>query len=250
MFKTTNNKGVLTVRLDRGRANPINFEMVDGLIELFTASAADDSVKGIILTGQKGFFSVGLDIIELYAYDRARIKAFWMRFTNMVETLASFPKPFVTAISGHSPAGGCILAICSDYRVMAEGNYRIGLNEVPLGIVLPDYGFQLYSYWIGKRQAYHYLMVGHLLTTDEGLACGLLDEVVPHEQLMEQAEKKMDHYLKFNQTGWQQSKINIRKDILDSFDFDLETDIERRMVQWWAPETREIMKALIEKLSN
>lgn len=250
MFNKSNREGVLTVQLSRGRANPINFDMVDGLIQLFSEAATDDSVKGIILTGQPGFFSVGLDIIELYGYDQDRIKAFWKRFTTMVQTLASFPKPFVTAISGHSPAGGCILAICSDYRIMAEGKYRIGLNEVPLGIVLPDYGFQLYSYWIGKRQAYHYLMVGHLMTTAEGLACGLLDEVVPADQVIVQAEKKMAAYLKLNQRGWQQSKINIRKDILDSFDFDLDADIDRRMTQWWAPETRAIMKAMVEKLSN
>jgi len=250
MFKKSNNNGVLTVELDRGRSNPINFDMVDGLIELFTTAKTDTSIKGIILTGQPKFFSVGLDIIELYGYDRDKMKAFWKRFTEMVKTLASFPKPFVTAISGHSPAGGCILAICSDYRIMVEGKYRIGLNEVPLGIVLPDYVFQLYSYWMGKRQAYHYLMVGHLLSTEEGLTCGLLDEVVPAEQLMERAELKMQDYLKHNQNGWQQSKINIRKDILDAFNFDLEADIQRRMKQWWAPETRAIMGAMVEKLSK
>jgi len=250
MLNKTNNNGVLTVQLDRGRANPINFDLVEALIQLFTEAKSDDTVKGIILTGKPGFFSVGLDIIELFDYDRDKIKAFWKRFTEMVQTLASFPKPYITAISGHSPAGGCILAICSDYRVMAEGKYRIGLNEVPLGIVLPNYGFQLYSYWIGKRQAYHYLMVGHLLTIEEAVACGLLDEVVPFEQLMERAEHKMADYLKHNQSGWQQSKVNIRKDILDAFNFDLDADIEHRMEQWWAPETRAIMKTMIDRLKS
>ncbi|MBK7640026.1 MAG: enoyl-CoA hydratase/isomerase family protein [Bacteroidetes bacterium] len=70
-------------------------------------------------------------------------------FSKFLITISKFPKPLVAAITGHSPAGGCIIGICCDYRVMAKGNYKIGLNEIPVGIIVPKGIMALYSRCIG-----------------------------------------------------------------------------------------------------
>jgi 3,2-trans-enoyl-CoA isomerase len=113
------------ITLDRGRSNPINTEMITELISSVKDIEANDNIAGLIITGKEGFFSAGIDLMEVYNYNEEQSKDFWTSFMLMQTVLINFKKPFVTAITGHSPAGGCIIALCSDYRVMAAGQYLI-----------------------------------------------------------------------------------------------------------------------------
>ncbi len=142
-FKLSVRDKIAYLTLDRGSSNAINAEMVHELTDMLQNLEKDDQVGGLILTGKEGFFSAGLDLIELYNYNEAEIKQFWNDFLAMVSVFVGFKKPMISAISGHSPAGGCVMAICSDYRIMAEGKYIIGLNEVPVGIIVPDSIFHI-----------------------------------------------------------------------------------------------------------
>src|SRR5690606_19488980 len=112
--------------------------LVDELIQVLEEAEADPAVEGLILSGKQGFFSSGLDLISLFEYNEEQMQVFWDRFMILIAKFVAFPKPSVAAITGHSPAGGCVLALCCDYRVMAEGEYIIGLNEVPVGIIVPE----------------------------------------------------------------------------------------------------------------
>jgi 3,2-trans-enoyl-CoA isomerase len=169
---------IAVLSLDRGRSNAINSEMVSELHQMIRNIENDDSIAGLIITGKEGFFSAGLDLIELYNYDEDQIREFWVEFLSLVTSMVSFKKPMIAAISGHSPAGGCVLAICCDYRVMAEGKFIIGLNEVPVGIIVPESIFHLYAFWLGNAPAYRALLEGKLMNTQEALSAGLVDEVV------------------------------------------------------------------------
>src|ERR1700761_8137950 len=166
------NNRLAVITLDRGRSNPINHQMVKDLIACINELDADNNVGGAVITGKTGFFSSGIDLIEAYDYDEAQIKQFWIDFLALPAALALFKKPLVAAINGHSPAGGCIIALCCDYRVMVEGPFIIGLNEIPVGIIVPNSIFALYSFWLGKRKAYQYLLEGKLLNTAEALDAG------------------------------------------------------------------------------
>src|SRR5690606_3428918 len=141
--------------------------------------------------GKENFFSAGLDLITLFDYNVDQIREFWNLFLEATSLLASFPKPIAAAISGHSPAGGCVFALCCDYRIMAEGNFVIGLNEIPVGLIVPESIFQLYAFWIGRRNAYQNLLEGKLLTPNEAKAQGLVDDVVPANMLFNTATKKI-----------------------------------------------------------
>src|ERR1700759_3857259 len=118
-YQITVNDRLAVVSLDRGRSNPINHQMIKELTACIQDLEADDEIGGVILTGKPGFFSSGADLIEVFEYNEEQIRAFWIDFLGMQNALASFKKPLVAAISGHSPAGGCIIAICCDYRLMA-----------------------------------------------------------------------------------------------------------------------------------
>src|SRR5690606_31874008 len=166
------------IGLDRGKSNAINLEMLGELNTLLKNIENDDAISGIILHGKDRFFSSGLDLIELYDYNEAQIREFWTLFLEFVSNFVAFKKPSVAAISGHSPAGGCVLALCCDYRIMVEGDFIIGLNEVPVGIIVPESIFHLYSFWIGQAKAYQYLLEGKLMNPQQALECGLVNEVV------------------------------------------------------------------------
>lgn len=243
-----NKLAVLT--LNRGRSNPINAEMVAELISTIKEMEADDAVEGLIITGKEGFFSAGIDLIEIYNYDEQQSKDFWTGFLLMQATLAAFKKPIVAAITGHAPAGGCIIALCSDYRVMANGNYRIGLNEIPVGIIVPEAVFHLYAFWLGKRKAYQYLLEGKLLNPDEALRDGLVDEVVEPASVFIVAEKKIRLYMKMNTVTWQQSKLNLRKELINQMQVDHSETLNKMLAQWWLPETRLSLQKVIDQLTK
>ena len=244
----TDKLAVLT--LDRGRSNPINLEMITELTLAIKSLEENDDVAGVILTGKENFFSSGVDLIEVYDYDEQKIKQFWVDLLKLQATLFGFKKPLVAAISGHSPAGGCVLAFCCDYRVMAQGKFIIGLNEVPVGIIVPNTICANYAFWIGERKAYQYLLEGKLLSVDEALRDGLVDEIAEPENVLAAAESKVRAYMKFNPSTWRQSKLNLRSELIAKLTADQTANMEVMLKQWWSPETRQTLAAIIYNLKN
>lgn len=249
-FQVTVNERLAVITLDRGRSNPINHIMVKELRDCIHTLETDDSIGGLILTGKEGFFTSGVDLIEVYDYDQEQIKQFWVDFLRLQAELVAFNKPLVAAISGHSPAGGCLFAICCDYRVLVEGAYIIGLNEIPVGIIVPDFVFDLYAFWIGRHKAYQHLLEGKLFTVNEALNIGLVDEVCRPEDLSAIAEKKIRIYMQYNPVTWSQSKLNLRKELIEKLNADQTNNLNYLLEQWWAPAARQNLQLIIQNLRS
>ncbi|MGF1922608.1 MAG: enoyl-CoA hydratase/isomerase family protein [Bacteroidia bacterium] len=238
------------ITLNRPKSNSLNREMVTELADMLNNIENDSNIGGVMITGKENFFSAGLDLIELYGYNEEEARNFWHIFLNFIARITQFRKPIVSAINGHSPAGGCVIALACDARVMAEGKYIIGLNEVPVGIIVPNSIFNLYSFWLGKANATRSLLEGKLFNPDEALAVGLVDEVVKQESILTAAERKVRKYMAFESNTWSQSKLNIRKDLIACTSADQTADLEIMLKQWWAPSTRAILKTIIDNLQR
>lgn len=238
------------LQLNRGKSSPINHDLVRELRSEIKSVLNDGSIKGLIITGNKDFFSVGLDLPELYGYNEEAFAAFWSDFMGLISDMVAFDKPLIAAVTGHAPAGGCILAIGCDYRVMAEGSYKIGLNEIPVGLIVPRSIFDIYSFWIGNRLAYQYLMEGKLYSPQHALAVGLVDEVVDGNAVLAAAETKMRQYLQFNENGWRVTKRQLRQDLLRSVSSIPEADMKVFQAQWWSPEVRAMLEQFAENLKK
>lgn len=238
------------ITLNRGKSNSLNREMVTELHDMLHNIEVDANIGGVLITGKENFFSAGLDLIELYEYNEDEAKSFWHLFLGFVAKVTAFSKPMVAAINGHSPAGGCVMALACDARVMAEGKYIIGLNEVPVGIIVPNAIFNLYSFWLGKANATRSLLEGKLFRPEEALAIGLIDELVKPESILTAAERKVRKYMGFESNTWSQSKLNIRKDLIASTSSDQSADLELMLKQWWSPATRTILKTIIDGLQK
>lgn len=238
------------ITLNRGKSNALNREMIKELNDILTHIDEDDAIGGVLITGRESFFSAGLDLIELYDYNEEEVLSFWKLFLTFTANLAAFKKPMVAAINGHSPAGGCVIALACDARVMAEGKFIIGLNEVPVGIIVPKSIFELYAFWIGQANAARSLLEGKLFSPEEALQAGLVDELVKPESILTAAERKVRKYMAFEANTWQQSKKNIRQELTRSLAADQSAALEVMLKQWWSPATRSILKTIIDNLQK
>ncbi len=247
-IKTTVESRVSHIYLDRGKSNALHQQMLEELGASVADAENDPAVEGLILHGKEGFFSAGLDLVTLYEYDEAEVRRFWHTFMDVVRALVAFDKPAVAAISGHSPAAGCVLASCCDSRVMAEGDFIIGLNEVPVGLIVPESIFQLYGFWLGPARAYRYLLEGKLFKPQEALEVGLVDEVVDARRIRSAAEQQLRKFTQYERHTWRQSKRNMRRAVVAAFDVDQDETIETMLKQWWSPATRAIVKTIIDNL--
>lgn len=248
-LKTHIDEHVLHVILHRGKSNAMHLEMIQEIQDVFANAEKDPAIEGVVITGHEGFFTSGLDLITLYGYDERQMEVFWDAFIDLLYTVTAFPKPYVAAISGHSPAGGCVLAIAADARVMAEGEYIIGLNEVPVGIIVPHGIFDLYSFWIGEAQAYRFLLEGKLLSPQEALQVGLVDEVVALDKIQRSAVRHIKKYTQLEKNAWQRTKLNLRTRVLQSMQANKEQTIVEMLTQWWKPSTRAVLKTIIDNLT-
>lgn len=238
------------IQMDREKANPMNHEFVAGLRIALKNLLEDDSIYGVIINGKENFFSAGLDIPELYTYDEQQFEKFWRNFMDLICDLLAFDKPLIASINGHSPAGGCILAIGCDYRVMAEGNFKIGLNEIPVGIVVPRGIFDVYSFWIGRKLAYQYIMEGKLYSPQHAKEIGLVDEVVAPDKVLEIAENKLKQYLQFDAMSWRITKRQLKRDVLKSMTSISDYEMSIFLKQWWSPSVRNALTQFVEKLKK
>jgi len=133
---------------------------------------------------------------------------------------------------------------------MAGGEYKIGLNEVPVGIVVPEHIFELYAFWIGRHRAYQFLLEGRLMKPQQASDVGMVDVIVPEGQVLEAAERKMKQYLKFDQETWSKSKMNLKKGLIESVsDYDDEL-IDRVVEHWYQDKTQEILNGFVALLKK
>ncbi|HWP41600.1 MAG TPA: enoyl-CoA hydratase/isomerase family protein, partial [Blastocatellia bacterium] len=190
-IKTDLHEGLLIVTMSRGKANALNGAMVDELLAALGEAEANEGVRGVVLASDRPrFFSGGFDAREVFQYDRETMAAFFGRFIDLYEGLMLLPRPVVAAVSGHAFAGGAVLALASDARVMAEGEFGFALNETNLGIVLPQGMMRMAIRAMGAAIARELVLEGRTLTPRQALETGLAGELASVETLLERASRR------------------------------------------------------------
>ena len=134
MLETVDHGKVRELKLARPPANALSAD----LVELITQSLikAGEEAGAVVVSGLPGMFSAGLDVPQLMQFDREQMCRFWDVFLRMLKTIAHMPVPTAFAMTGHAPAGGIVMALFGDYRIMPRGNFKTGLNEVQVGLVV------------------------------------------------------------------------------------------------------------------
>jgi enoyl-CoA hydratase/carnithine racemase len=174
--------------LDRPPANSYDKTFMEELDAAIEEAGRDDAVKAVLLrSASEKFFSAGADVSVFAKSGLDEQNAFVVCANEAMGKLESTPKVVVAAINGHCLGGGLEMALCCDFRIAAEGSYRIGLPEVTLGLLPGTGGTQRLPRLIGRQKALDLMLTGRTLVPQEALAAGIVDAVVPPGELVDKA---------------------------------------------------------------
>ena len=153
------------------------------------------------------------------------------------------------AINGHAPAGGCVLALCCDYRVMAAGEYRIGLNETQVGLVAPEGVQRLLRRAVGSNRAERLLVMGELVEAERALQIGLVDELADIDDVATRAREWLRQLLALPREAMLQTRRIARADLMEAMQPE-HIQLERFVEAWSAPGTQNALRALVARLGK
>lgn len=181
------NEQVAEIRLRRGKVNALNDQTVEEIRTCFQRLAAETDVRAVILTGDGPFFSFGFDIPEFMDFSRESFSKFLANFTSLYAYVFMYPKPVIAALNGHTIAGGCMLALACDHRIMVGGKAKISLNEITFGSSVFAGSVAMLKSLVGNRNAQSILYSGGMYSAEAAMALGLVDEITSAENLSAEA---------------------------------------------------------------
>jgi enoyl-CoA hydratase/carnithine racemase len=236
--------GIATVRLSRGKVNALHEEMVAELRSAFGDLARSEETAGVVLTGAGAFFSFGLDVPGLYALSPEAFADFLRHFTALYTELFAFPRPLVAAVNGHAAAGGCMLALAADLRLMAEGPGRIGLNEATFGSSLFAGSVEMLRFAVGDPAAARVAQTGTLYDARAALELGLVDELVPSERLLGEARSRARALSHGHPVAFGSIKRLLRNRVIETMRATEPASIDEFVRIWYSEPTRKELQRI------
>jgi enoyl-CoA hydratase len=170
--------GIATVTLDDGKVNVLSSDGFDALAGALDRAEADGAV--VVLRGRPGAFSAGFHLPSLLARDDAAVDMIISGF-ELAERLLGFPTPVVAACTGHALAMGAFFLLAGDLRIGTLGPYKIGTNEVAIGLVMPGFGIEMTRQRVAPPYFHRSVVNGEVFAPEEAVAAGFLDRAVPPE---------------------------------------------------------------------
>lgn len=233
----------------RSPVNALSPELVGTLREAI-ASAQDDGAAAIVLSGMPGVFSAGLDLPRLLQLEAGPLRAFWQDLFGLLEAIARSPVPVVAALTGHSAAGGSILALFCDYRIMARGEFRIGLNEVQAGLVVPGAIHGALARLVGPYRAERHLLAGELIDPEQAERIGLVDELADPDAVAASAVAWCRRHLALPAHAFAENRRLLRSDLAGLFDDRANLDIDAFADHWFREDTQHALHALVARFRD
>ncbi|WP_327724927.1 enoyl-CoA hydratase/isomerase family protein [Streptomyces europaeiscabiei] len=221
-------EGVGTIRLDRPPMNALDIATQDRLKELAEEATRRDDVRAVVLYGGEKVFAAGADIKEMQAMDHAAMVVRSRALQDSFSAVARIPKPVVAAVTGYALGGGCELALCADYRIAGD-NAKLGQPEILLGVIPGAGGTQRLSRLVGPSKAKDLIFTGRMVKADEALVLGLVDRVVPADEVYTAAHEWAARLARGPAIALRAAK--------ESIDAGLETDLETGLAierNWFA----------------
>jgi len=249
MLQITDHGNVREIRLSHPPANALNAAMVKQLTR--ELKLAGDEADAVVISGLPGMFSAGLDVPRLLNCDRSKMIRFWKKFIRLLKTIAHMPVPTVFAMTGHAPAGGIVMAIFGDYRIMPSGNFKTGMNEVQVGLVVPPPVHKALVRAIGSHNAERILVAGEIMDAQKAKDIGLVDELAADpESTVNRAIEWCEQHIALPQEAMLVTRKMARADLRGYFDSKKGLGVEQFVDIWFSESTHVTLTALVERLTN
>jgi enoyl-CoA hydratase len=173
--------------LDNPPVNAFSLAQFEEIFAMLARAESDDACRALVVTGSNGVFSAGIDIRALPRLEGEERKQLVRNVNRITCEAYRFPKPLVAAVCGHAVGLGAVLLACSDFRIAAEGNYRVGLNELDAGLPFPACPAAVVQATLSPTAARRLCLGSALYPPESPLLDELIDERVPAESLMRRA---------------------------------------------------------------
>ena len=228
-------EGVLTLRLAHGKANALDVELLDALLHELDSVAED--VRALILTGTGSIFSAGVDLFRLTREGAGYVRHFLPLLSRFLRKLFSFPRPVVAAVNGHAIAGGGVIVLACDARLMAEGVGRIGVPELLVGVPFPTAALEVVRFAVPREKVQSLIYTGRTLPARDALGAGLVDEVVAPDALLARAQELARQLAMIPPPVYSLTKQSLRAEALERIDKAGEWQDQAALEVWSAPQT-------------
>ena len=208
---TTKTHGLITVlHMEHGKANALDLEFLIALESAFTEFEAS-SQRALVLTGQGRIFGAGVDLYRLVDGGDGYLGQFLDALDKAFHKLYSLEKPVVAAVNGHAIAGGCILALACEQRLMAAGHGSVGVTELLVGVPFPSMALEIVRSGLAPDVVEDLLFTGRLCSVDESKNAGLVHRVVDPEDLLPQAIQAAEHLASIPEETYRMTKREFRR---------------------------------------
>ena len=211
------------ITINNGKANAISHAVIAGLNE--SLDAAEKENKVVILTGKSGIFSAGFDLKVMTASPESA-KELVTKGSKLSLRMLSFPQPIIVACSGHAIAKGAFLLLSADYRIGITGDFKIGLNEVMIGMTMHNAGIAIAKARLSEVYLNRSVNNAEIYNSKQAVEAGFLDRIVPEDALMITAIKIAEMSSKLNKKAHAATKLKVRKSHLEDLEMAIELDLK------------------------
>jgi len=239
----------MVLRMRAGKANAISPAFLQTMETLLDETLASKA-RALVITGYESFFSAGLDLPALDVLDDVQMGSFMSAFSRTMLRVFELPLPVVAAVNGHAIAGGCVLALQADVRIGASSDFRIGLNEVQLGIGLPALVIETLRAQVPPPSLLPIAQEGRLFGPEDAVKIGLLHEVVPAERLEQRAVARALELGALSTSAYASVKRGLRAPVGERISALAIQDSSRWATLWNSPEGRDRRRQAIERLTR
>ena len=236
------NAGIVNLVLSRGKVNAINEQVVEEVHSSLVDFESDPDTKAIVMTGRGKFFSFGFDIPEFLSYSRGKFTNFLTHFTNLYTYIFLYPKPIIAVLNGHTIAGGCMLALACDRRIMVLERAKISLNEIGFGASVFAGSTEILRFCVGNKNATDILYSGAMYTAEQAKALGMIDKVAPENELIREATKEASDLSEKPAAAFTSIKLLLRKSIAEGMRLKEKDSINEFVEIWYSNTTWENLK--------
>ncbi|WP_439888255.1 crotonase/enoyl-CoA hydratase family protein [Pseudomonas sp. MBLB4123] len=214
-------EGIATLTLSNGKVNAISPDVIAAFNAALDRAEQDKAI--VIITGQPGILSGGYDLKVMTSGPQNAI-ALVAAGSTLARRMLAHPFPIIVACPGHAVAKGAFILLSADYRIGVEGAFNIGLNEVQIGMTMHHVGIELARDRLRKSAFHRSVINGEMFDPQGAVDAGFLDKVVPAEQLMNSALAAAQQLKKINMTAHRNTKLKVRKALLETLDQAIEQD--------------------------
>lgn len=214
MIGVSHHGKIALLTLAHGKANTLDIEFCRAMAGEFVR-LKKAPIEAVVITAQGGIFSAGVDLIRASQGGSKYLRNFLPALNKMYHEIFNFPKPVVAAVNGHAVAGGCLLACCADYRMMARGSGKIGVTELLVGLPFPALAFEMLRFVSGPRHFAELIYTGNTYAPEDALERGLLHEIVEPDALLERALASARMLADLSAPAFAQTKAQMRLAVTD-----------------------------------